>query len=168
MQFSLALAFAILAALVASQSASSLVAQLPSCALTCLASASTSNACGVSDYACQCGAKRADITKSATPCVLSSCSTDDALKTNYLTGQICNAASAVQTSAANSGSVGSYASYFPSTEMATATGIPVPATTAPPTPTTTVSPTVVVTGAASRGNGDLFAAIAVAFAAFAL
>lgn len=35
--------------------------------------------CGVSDYACQCGAKRVAITTSATPCVLGGCSSEQAL-----------------------------------------------------------------------------------------
>merc|ERR1712219_27264 len=53
MQLLNALVFAVSATLVVSQSASSLVAQLPSCAISCLASASTTNGCGISDYACQ-------------------------------------------------------------------------------------------------------------------
>ncbi|KAL2071042.1 hypothetical protein VTL71DRAFT_12277 [Oculimacula yallundae] len=166
MQFSVAFVFALSATLIASQSASSLVAQLPSCAITCLASASTTNGCGISDFACQCGEKKADITKNATPCVLSGCSSDDALKTNYLTGEICKAATTVQTSAVNPGSVGSYASYFPSTSMSTATVVPV-STTATPT-VTSAPPPPVVTGAASRVNGGAFAAVAVLIAAFAL
>ncbi|KAH7351331.1 hypothetical protein BKA65DRAFT_255966 [Rhexocercosporidium sp. MPI-PUGE-AT-0058] len=172
MQFSIALVFAISATLVASQSASSLVAQLPSCAVSCLASASTTNKCGISDYACQCGVKKADITKAATPCVISACSSDDALKTNYLTGEICNAASSVQTSATNAGS---YASYFPSTSMSTATSVPVgvPATSAPATtvaspPSATSNSPIQATGAASRVNGGVLAAGVVVLAAFAL
>ncbi|KAG4442950.1 hypothetical protein IFR05_001563 [Cadophora sp. M221] len=197
MQFSYAFVFAISATLVASQTASSLVAQLPSCAISCLASASTTNGCGISDYACQCGAKKADITKTATPCVLSACSQDDALKTNSLTGEICKAASSVQTSATNAGS---YASYFPSTSSkSTATSVPasypasVPATSAPAasgsgvsgpassapansapaatvssSPSATTSGPVQATGAASRVNGGVFAACAVVLAAFAL
>merc|ERR1711974_576223 len=78
MQLLNALVFAVSATLVVSQSAPSLVAQLPSCAISCLASASTTNGCGISDYARQCGAKKADITAAATPCVLSACSQDDA------------------------------------------------------------------------------------------
>ncbi|PVH73988.1 hypothetical protein DL98DRAFT_594487 [Cadophora sp. DSE1049] len=176
MQLSYAFVFAISATLVASQSASSLVAQLPSCAISCLASASTTNGCGISDYACQCGAKKADITKTATPCVLSACSQDDALKTNSLTGEICNAASSVQTSATNGGS---YASYFPSTSKSSATSVPVsysasvPATSAPAAtvssaPSVTTSGPIQATGAASRINGGVFAAGAVVLAAFAL
>ncbi|KAH6701392.1 hypothetical protein BKA61DRAFT_205193 [Leptodontidium sp. MPI-SDFR-AT-0119] len=173
MQFSYAFVFAISATLVASQSASSFVAQLPSCAISCLASASTANGCGISDYACQCGAKKDDITKAATPCVLSACSQDDALKTLSITGEICNAASSVQTSATNAGS---YASYFPSTSSKpTATSVPAsyPATSAPAatvssSPSATTSGPVQATGAASRVNGGAFAACAVVLAAFAL
>jgi len=178
MQLLNALVFAVSATLVVSQSASSLVAQLPSCAISCLASASTTNGCGISDYACQCGAKKADITAAATPCVLSACSQDDALKTNSLTGEICNAASSVQTSATNGGS---YASYYPSTSKASATTVTtvpvsysasVPATSAAGTatsaPSATTSGPIEATGAASRVNGGVFAAGAVVLAAFAL
>ncbi|KAH7399745.1 hypothetical protein BKA64DRAFT_464249 [Cadophora sp. MPI-SDFR-AT-0126] len=178
MQFSYAFVFAISATLVASQSASSLVAQLPSCAISCLASASTTNGCGISDYACQCGAKKADITKTATPCVLSACSQDDALKTNSLTGEICKAASSVQTSATNGGSM---ASYYPtsSKSLTSVTTVPVsysasvPATSAPAAtvssaPSATTSGPVQATGAASRVNGGVFAAGAVVLAAFVL
>ncbi|KAK0102220.1 hypothetical protein ONS95_005844 [Cadophora gregata] len=197
MRLSYAFVFAVSSTLVASQSASSLVAQLPSCAISCLASASTTNGCGISDYACQCGAKKADITKTATPCVLSACSQDDALKTNSLTGQICKAASSVQTSATNGGS---YASYFPSTSKSSATSVPsvsypanpppasTPAASAPASnppatyppasnppaatvssaPSATTSGPIQATGAASRVNGGVFAAAAVVLAAFAL
>lgn len=61
-----------------SQSIADLVGQIPSCALTCLATAATSAYCGLSDYACQCGPAKDAITKVAAPCIASACSADNA------------------------------------------------------------------------------------------
>lgn len=77
-----------LASVVYSQSIASEVAMLPACALTCLAPAITSAGCGLTDYACQCGTANAAIATSATPCIITGCSSDDALSkfpllTNY-------------------------------------------------------------------------------------
>ncbi|KAK0106928.1 hypothetical protein ONS95_003644 [Cadophora gregata] len=80
---------AILATAVSAQSIADLTAQIPSCAQTCLATAITGAGCTISDNACQCGSANAAITKAATPCVISGCSSDDALKTQTLTSQIC-------------------------------------------------------------------------------
>jgi hypothetical protein len=60
------------------QSVADLVGQIPSCAVTCLATAATSVRCGFSDYACQCGPAKDAIAKSTTPCVASACAADDA------------------------------------------------------------------------------------------
>jgi len=78
MKFSYAAVAAVMASVAYSQSLSDLIGQLPSCALTCLATASTAGGCGLTDYACQCGPARAGITKSAAPCIASGCSADDA------------------------------------------------------------------------------------------
>lgn len=80
------LSYAAIAALTTSvaysQSIAGLVAQLPSCALVCLATAATGAQCGLSDYACQCGPARGAITQSATPCITSSCTPADAASTS--------------------------------------------------------------------------------------
>ena len=77
MKYSTVLAVAF-ASLVSAQSASELVAQLPSCVGTCLTDAAEKAGCGATDYACQCGEKYATISVDATPCVLGACSTGEA------------------------------------------------------------------------------------------
>merc|ERR1712093_749301 len=44
---------------------------------------------GVDDNACQCGDANAAITREATPCVISGCSSEEALNTQSITSQIC-------------------------------------------------------------------------------
>lgn len=83
MHISYALITALLTYTVSSQTVADLVSQLPSCALLCLATSSTAASCGLADYACQCGPARAAITTSATPCILSKCSSDDAASTSH-------------------------------------------------------------------------------------
>lgn len=51
----------------------SLVAQLPSCSVSCLEAAATSAGCGASDYSCQCSHTDA-VEANATSCLTSSCS----------------------------------------------------------------------------------------------
>jgi hypothetical protein len=79
MKFSFAAVASLLASVAYSQTIASEVAQIPSCALSCLTTAITGAGCGLTDYACQCGSSKDAITKAATPCVVSSCSTSDAL-----------------------------------------------------------------------------------------
>lgn len=83
MHISYALITALLTSAVSSQTVADLVSQIPSCALLCLATSSTAASCGLADYACQCGPARAAITTSATPCILSKCSSDDAASTSH-------------------------------------------------------------------------------------
>lgn len=64
-----------LAAAASSDSSSdvtSLVAQLPTCSVSCLDQGATSAGCGTSDYSCQCEKQEA-ITANATSCLASSC-----------------------------------------------------------------------------------------------
>lgn len=76
MQFSNAIIVAFLAATAYSQSVSDLVAEIPSCAVTCLATAASGAGCGIDDFECQCADIKA-ITAAATPCVLDGCKGDD-------------------------------------------------------------------------------------------
>ncbi|KFY20771.1 hypothetical protein V493_07623, partial [Pseudogymnoascus sp. VKM F-4281 (FW-2241)] len=79
MRFSLALIAAVAAATsVAAQDVAGIVSQIPSCALTCIATAAAANQCSITDYKCQCG-KMSAIQASATPCVTSKCKPDDAI-----------------------------------------------------------------------------------------
>jgi len=82
MHFSYAVIVALLTCAVSSQNVADLVSQLPSCALLCLATSATAASCGLADYACQCGSARLAITNSATPCIISKCSADDAASTS--------------------------------------------------------------------------------------
>merc|ERR1711964_323991 len=80
---------AILATAVSAQSIAELTASIPACAQTCLATAIGNSGCGVDDNACQCGDANAAITREATPCVVSGCSSEEALNTQSITPQIC-------------------------------------------------------------------------------
>lgn len=64
--------------LVAAQSSdvASLVAELPSCSLTCLLAGASAADCESMDYSCQCG-KQDVIVANATSCLTSSCNTND-------------------------------------------------------------------------------------------
>ncbi|KFY06323.1 hypothetical protein V492_08076, partial [Pseudogymnoascus sp. VKM F-4246] len=89
MRFSLALIAAVAAATsVAAQDVAGIVSQIPSCALTCIATAAAGQSCSITDYKCQCS-KMSAIQASATPCVTSKCKPDDALKVLSLTGELC-------------------------------------------------------------------------------
>merc|ERR1711964_308306 len=80
---------AILATAVSAQSIAELTASIPACAQTCLVTAIGNSGCGVDDNACQCGDANAAITREATPCVISGCSSEEALNTRSITSQIC-------------------------------------------------------------------------------
>jgi hypothetical protein len=69
----------ILLSVVYSQTIQSEVDMFPSCALTCLTNAISAAGCSITDYACQCGTRRSTIAGIATPCVVSTCSTTDAI-----------------------------------------------------------------------------------------
>lgn len=125
MKFSIVAVASLFASVAYSQTIASEVAQIPSCALTCLTTAITGAGCGLSDYACQCGTAKDSITTSATPCVLSKCATSDALKVQSITSEICTIQAA---SGGGSSSAGSSAS--------AATTSPAATTKAAPTPTT--------------------------------
>merc|ERR1712098_83098 len=134
---------AILATAVSAQSIAELTASIPACAQTCLATAIGNSGCGVDDNACQCGDANAAITREATPCVISGCSSEEALNTQSITSQICalvaaggssggsSAASSAATSAASSVSSAASSAASSVSEAATATtSAPVEATTA--------------------------------------
>ena len=83
MRFSLALIAAVAAATsVAAQDIASIISQIPSCALTCIATASAGQSCAITDYKCQCS-KMSAIQASATGCVTSKCTTDEAISTSF-------------------------------------------------------------------------------------
>ncbi|KFX97588.1 hypothetical protein O988_04772 [Pseudogymnoascus sp. VKM F-3808] len=91
MRFSLALIAAVAAATsVAAQDVAGIVAKIPSCALTCISTASAASNCQITDYSCQCG-KMSAIQAAATPCVTKKCKPDEALQVLSLTGELCKA-----------------------------------------------------------------------------
>ncbi|KAF7898282.1 hypothetical protein EAF00_004728 [Botryotinia globosa] len=100
MQFTYAAISALLASVAYSQSIASEVAQLPSCALACLSTASSGAGCSITDFACQCGDAKDAITKAATPCIAAGCSASDTLTTQKITTEIC----VLQAAAGSSGS----------------------------------------------------------------
>ncbi|CAJ2502209.1 Uu.00g096030.m01.CDS01 [Anthostomella pinea] len=79
---------ALFAAVAAAETIDQLVAQIPSCATPCLASAAKSVGCGVSDANCQCE-HITDLTKSALMCVSGACNQDDLKTTSETSTQIC-------------------------------------------------------------------------------
>ncbi|KAM3075350.1 hypothetical protein ACMFMF_006025 [Clarireedia jacksonii] len=124
MKFSYAAITAVLASVAYSQSVGDIVATLPSCSLTCLTTAIAGAGCGLTDYACQCGSAKDAITKAATPCVAAGCSTSDALKTQSVTTQICDAEAKSGSSSSASGSASSSSAEAPSTSSSATTAAP--------------------------------------------
>ncbi|QSZ36711.1 hypothetical protein DSL72_006594 [Monilinia vaccinii-corymbosi] len=98
---------ALLASVAYSQSVGSEVAQLPSCALSCLANASTAAGCGIADYACQCGDAQSAITKSATPCITAACDSKDVSTIPKIAAKICELQASAGSSSASSSSASS-------------------------------------------------------------
>lgn len=82
------LAFSLFAAAVAADDVNSLVAQIPSCALTCLVTSATQVNCGITDYKCQCE-NATELQAVATPCVSSACSVADQATALKISGEIC-------------------------------------------------------------------------------
>lgn len=67
---------AALVAAVAAQDLAALAAEIPACAKPALDAAATAVGCTATDYACQCGAKKEQITISASPKVIEACGTE--------------------------------------------------------------------------------------------
>ncbi|MDA4132491.1 MAG: CFEM domain-containing protein [Thaumarchaeota archaeon] len=76
MQLQAVLVSALVAAVAAQSSIGGLVAQIPSCALGCIATAAESQGCSITDYQCQCG-KASAIQLDAQPCIQAGCSAAD-------------------------------------------------------------------------------------------
>merc|ERR1711939_849515 len=91
---------AILATAVSAQSIAELTASIPACAQTCLATAIGNSGCGVDDNACQCGDANAAITREATPCVISGCSS--ASSATSMASSMASSMSSAASSAASS------------------------------------------------------------------
>ncbi|KAL1859543.1 hypothetical protein Daus18300_009544 [Diaporthe australafricana] len=104
MQFK-AIVLSAVVGLVAAQSSdvTSLVAQLPSCSLTCLLAGASAADCESMDYSCQCN-KQDVIVANATSCLTSSCNTNDIATTQTVSQQICEAVTGNSTSATASSS----------------------------------------------------------------
>ncbi|POS78689.1 hypothetical protein DHEL01_v202932 [Diaporthe helianthi] len=106
MQFKVIVLSAVLG-LVAAQSSdvASIIAELPSCSLTCLLAGASAADCESTDYSCQCG-KQDIIVTNATSCLTSSCNTNDIAKTQTVSQQLCEAVAGgnSSTSASPSGS----------------------------------------------------------------
>ncbi|TID24966.1 hypothetical protein E6O75_ATG04171 [Venturia nashicola] len=66
------------------------IADLPTCSVSCFATAIGSTSCALTDTACQCGDAKAAITASVTPCIMTSC-TDaaDQAKTLTVANELC-------------------------------------------------------------------------------
>jgi hypothetical protein len=80
MQFSKATLVAVLAALIQAQSISDLVAQIPSCAVSCLTTAIGDSGCALTDYVCQCtNPGHNTILAKGAGCISAACSTSDTL-----------------------------------------------------------------------------------------
>lgn len=69
--------------LAAAQDVTSLIGEIPSCALQCLLSAGTSAGCEATDYKCQCE-NSSKIQASASSCLTSSCTTQEISSKSFL------------------------------------------------------------------------------------
>ncbi|KAE9378144.1 hypothetical protein N431DRAFT_554416 [Stipitochalara longipes BDJ] len=90
MRYSIVAAVLLLARVVYPQSISGETAQLPSCSLSCLSNAIINVGCSLTDYACQCDSHRSAISSQATPCIVNSCNTTEALNTQKIVQEICS------------------------------------------------------------------------------
>lgn len=135
----------------ASDDVTTLLTQVPDCALTCLITGASDIGCTVTDYTCQCS-KAAELQASAGPCIDSACSTADQETALTISQEICEAVGIT----ADTTSVGSSNSTATATSMtsSTATG-------------TSSSSTSAVTAGAGRLELGALAAGAAVFA-FAL
>ena len=95
MQFK-AIVLSAVVGLVAAQSSdvASLVAELPSCSLTCLLAGASAADCESMDYSCQCG-KQDVIVANATSCLTTSCNTND------IASEFCSSPSVIMQIATN-------------------------------------------------------------------
>ncbi|EPE27812.1 hypothetical protein GLAREA_04603 [Glarea lozoyensis ATCC 20868] len=74
------------------QNQTELVSQLPKCAYDCLYEAGQSSGClDATNFSCFCGSNKEAIVKSAVPCIGKSCNTVQALDTQRIAAQICQA-----------------------------------------------------------------------------
>ncbi|KAF4929567.1 hypothetical protein CGCVW01_v001377 [Colletotrichum viniferum] len=145
---------AFLAAFAAAKTVDELVAEIPTCAVTCIREAATSVNCDISDFACSC-AKQDQLTPVVVNCLSkSSCSADDQTTVLLTAQQIC---SQVSSGASATGSVAALTSGATSTGAtsggASSTGAAAASTSSP-----AAAPTMHVAGWA----GALAAAAALA------
>ncbi|KAF0321327.1 cfem domain-containing protein [Colletotrichum asianum] len=143
---------AFLAAFAAAKTVDELVADIPTCAVTCIRDAATSVNCDISDFACSC-AKQDQLTPVVVNCLSkSSCSADDQTKVLLTAQQIC---SQVSSGASATGSVAALTGTSTGTasNSATSTGAAAASTSSP-----AAAPTMHVAGWA----GALAAAAALA------
>ena len=70
------LILAALVAAVAAQDLAALAAEIPACAKPALDEAAAAVGCSATDYACQCGEKKQQITIEASPKVIEACGTE--------------------------------------------------------------------------------------------
>ncbi|KAF1814787.1 hypothetical protein P152DRAFT_455817 [Eremomyces bilateralis CBS 781.70] len=81
MKFTAAATALLSAAFVSAQQVN--LSALPKCSHICLQTAIQQSGCGGVDYQCQCGPQKETITTLVTPCIIRSCSEEDALSTSY-------------------------------------------------------------------------------------
>jgi hypothetical protein len=81
MRFSTTLPVLALFSLAAAQTITEEVAKIPACAKPCIDAAVKDAGCSLTDFACQCGSKKNDITAGATGCVSTSCQGNDITST---------------------------------------------------------------------------------------
>ncbi|OHE97588.1 hypothetical protein CORC01_07203 [Colletotrichum orchidophilum] len=124
-----------LAVLAVAETVDQLVAQIPTCAVTCIRDGAQSVNCDVEDFACSCG-KVTQLTATVVPCLASSgCSSADQATVLQLATQICaqvgsSSASAGSGTAAATTSTGTKTSSS-SSHSGTATEAAVASTTSP-------------------------------------
>ncbi|KAH8671606.1 hypothetical protein BX600DRAFT_251014 [Xylariales sp. PMI_506] len=143
-------ALSLLVAAVSADEITSLVASIPSCALTCLITGVSSVNCAATDYTCQC-TNAAALQAAVSPCIAAGCNATDAATAEEISLEICAdlGISANSTSSSNSTSTSN------STATTTST-------------TTSASATTSKNAAAGRYEFGMLAGAVAAVAAFAL
>ncbi|KAI0151528.1 hypothetical protein BJ166DRAFT_391874 [Pestalotiopsis sp. NC0098] len=82
------LAVSLFVAAVVADDITSLVTQVPDCALTCLVTGASDIGCTVTDYDCQCS-KASELQASAGPCIQEACSSADQATALTISQEIC-------------------------------------------------------------------------------
>ncbi|KAL6716795.1 hypothetical protein ACLMJK_004707 [Lecanora helva] len=159
--------FGLIAVAQAQEQCAAVAAKIPTCAITCIASAASGVGCSQTDFACQCKpANNAAINSAALDCVVKGCGAAQGLAVQGSASAVCacaaTAAGSSPTSAAAAAPVeaSSTAESSP-TNTAAVPSIAAPATSSAPFPTTTAAAAPVASAPSASGTGGVNASSSV-------